>query len=147
MSKSVSPWVTETLCTGPGLRVPMSRRKAAQRQSPSGRVGESASGSLQRWELKDRICFYKIWTQICFIRRDEDFGPTCPSLHHLGDLKRPAEGGHHDLIEAPRGQRGQQVMMHVAAQHGGRENPGVVKEQSHLETGEMTTGLNSTLNR
>lgn len=47
---------------------------------------------------------------------------TCPALYELGPLVGSAEGGNVDLIEASRGEGGQDTRPRTAAQGDGREH-------------------------
>lgn len=57
---------------------------------------------------------------------------TCPALDELRSLVGSAEGGHHDLVQASRGERGQAVVTGLVAQGYGRVNPRVVEEDLDL---------------
>lgn len=129
-----SPGWTGTRRTCPGLRPRVSTRPAAQPQNPGGRVGARGGGSSPHWELKGS-------------GSDPGPGPgsdpgpgpgkrpgalTCLAPDEAGSLIRPAERRHHDLIMASRGEGGEPMLPRVARQRHGREDPGVVEEQSHL---------------
>lgn len=66
---------------------------------------------------------------------------TCPALQELGPLVRSAERRHHNLIPSSRRERGEPVLPCLARHGHGREDPRVVKQQSHLirqEAGEKS---------
>ena len=57
---------------------------------------------------------------------------TCPALDELRSLVGSTEGGHHHLVQASRGERGQAVVTGLVAQGYGRVNPRVVEEDLDL---------------